>query len=109
MGSIIDLNFETFTFEIKAKVVKDHFCVSNVKDSIPKSHILGFDEKEIEHVNKGDYKASKHVESWAKNAFNEWRAFCGFNMKKSSVDFSKDENFVMDIVDMLSCFVLQVA
>ncbi len=100
MGSIIDLNFETFTFEIKAKVVKDHFCVSNVKDSIPKSHILGFDEKEIEHVNKGDYKASKHV---------EWRAFCGFNMKKSSVDFSKDENFVMDIVDMLSCFVLQVA
>jgi len=81
----------------------------NVKNSISKSHILGLDEKEIEHVNKGECKASKHVESWAKNAFNEWRVFCGFNMEKSSVDLFKDENFVMDIVDMLSCFVLQVA
>jgi len=76
------LNFETFTFEIKAKVVKDHFCVSNIKDSIPKSHIPSLDEKEIEHVNKGGCKASKHVESWAKSAFNEWRVFRGFNMKK---------------------------
>jgi hypothetical protein len=102
------LNFEDFTFEAKVKVVKDHFCVSNVKDSIPKSHIYDLDEKEIEHVNKRGCKASKHVESWAKNAFNEWRVFYGFNTKKSSVDLSKDENFVMDIVKMLSCFVLQV-
>jgi hypothetical protein len=35
--------------------------------------------------------------------------FRGFNMEKSSVDLSQDESFVMDIVDMLSCFVLQVA
>ncbi len=63
LGSIIHLNFEAFTFEVKAKVVKDHFCVSNVKDSIPKSHILDLDEKEIEHVNKRGCKTSKHVES----------------------------------------------
>jgi hypothetical protein len=54
-------------------------------------------------------QASKHVESWGKNAFNEWRVFCGFNMKKPNVDLFNDENFVMNIVDMLSCFVIQVA
>jgi hypothetical protein len=41
--------------------------VFNVKDSIPKSHILDLDEKEIEHVNKKGCKTSKHVESWARN------------------------------------------
>jgi hypothetical protein len=83
--------------------------VSNVKDSIPKSHILDLDHKDIKCVNKRGCKASKHIESWAKNAFNEWTIFCGFNMKKSSVDLSNLENFVMDIVDMLSCFVVLVA
>ncbi len=83
--------------------------MSNVKDSIPKSHILDLDHKDIKRVNKRGCKASKHIESWAKNAFNEWTIFCDFNVKKSSVDLSKDENFVIDIVDMSSCFVLQVA
>jgi hypothetical protein len=61
-----------FTFEIKAKVVKYHFYVFNVKDSIPKS------QEEIEHVKEGGCKTSKHVESWAKNAFHEWRVFSWF-------------------------------
>jgi hypothetical protein len=47
------LNFETSTFE--AKVVKDNFFESFVKDLISKSHFVDMDEKEIENVNKGGH------------------------------------------------------
>ncbi len=50
---------------------------------------------------------NKYVEAWAKNAFNEWRIFCGFGMKKFIINLFEDEGFVNQIVDM-SYFVLQV-
>jgi hypothetical protein len=36
------------------------------------------DEKEIENINKGGCQASKHVELWARNVFDEWRVFSWF-------------------------------
>ncbi len=58
-------------------------------------------------MNKGGKKMNKYVEAWAKNAFNEWRIFCGFGMKKFIINLFEDEGFVNQIVDM-SYFVLQV-
>jgi hypothetical protein len=37
------------------------------------------DHKEMENVNKGGLKASKHGEFWANYVVNEWRIFYGFN------------------------------
>jgi hypothetical protein len=34
----------------------------------------------MENVNRGVKRASKHAELWAKNAFDEWQVFQGFNM-----------------------------
>jgi hypothetical protein len=56
----------------------------------------------------GGRKVSKHVELWAKNAFDELRQFRGFDITKLIVDLSKDEGLVKNLVDMLSTFVLQV-
>ncbi len=56
----------------------------------------------------GGRKVGKHVELWAKNAFDELRQFCGFNITKLIVDLSKDEGLVKNLVDMLFTFVLQV-
>jgi hypothetical protein len=45
---------------------------------------------------------------WVKNAFDELHEFWGFNIIKSIVDLSKDEQFVMVLDDMLAMFILQV-
>lgn len=45
---------------------------------------------------------------FAKNAFYEWSEFWGFNTTKSIVNLLKNEHNVMELVDMLSMFVLQV-
>ncbi len=44
-----------------------------------------------------------------KNAFDEWKVFCGFDTTRSITDLSKDESSIKDMMDMLSSFVLQVA
>jgi hypothetical protein len=64
-------------------------------------------EKEIENINKGGCQASKHVELWARNVFDEWWVFHGFNIEKLIIDIFEDEDFVMNLVEML-CFFLQV-
>ncbi len=51
-------------------------------------------------MNKRGQKVNKYVEPWAKNAFNEWRIFCGFSTKKFIIDIFEDESFVKQIVDM---------
>jgi hypothetical protein len=45
---------------------------------------------------------------WVKNAFDELHEFWGFNIIKSIVDLSKDEQFVMVLDDMLAMSILQV-
>jgi hypothetical protein len=66
---------------------------SLVKNPILKSHFLDIDKKEFENVNKGGRKVNKHVGLWTKNAFDEWKVFCGFDTSKF----------------MLSSLILQVA
>ncbi len=46
---------------------------------------------------------------WAKNAFDEWQEFGGFNTKKSIANLVKDGKIVMELMDMLAMFILQVA
>jgi len=43
-------------------------------------------------VNKGSHKASKYVKVWAKNVFDEWRKFWGYNLEKSIIDLFESEN-----------------
>ncbi len=47
---------------------------------------------------------NKHIKLWVKNAFDEWRLFCGFDTLKFIVDLSKDEGLIKDLVDMLFSF-----
>jgi hypothetical protein len=41
-----------------------------------------------------------------KNVFDEWKVFCGFDTIQSIVDFSKDESFIKNLVDIMSFFVI---
>jgi hypothetical protein len=59
-------------------------------------------------VNLGGRKVSKHVEFWAKSAFDKWKQFHGLDMTKLIIDISKDEGSIKNLVDMLSTFVLHV-
>jgi hypothetical protein len=45
---------------------------------------------------------------WARNAFDEWHEFWGFNIINCIVNLSKDEQFVMVFDDMMAMFILQV-
>jgi hypothetical protein len=44
-----------------------------------KSQFFEMNDKELENVNKGSSKVSKHVKIRAMNVFNEWRPFRGFD------------------------------
>jgi len=70
---------------------------------------LDLDEKEVDNVIKVVKKVNKHTKLRAKNAFDEWRIFCGFDTIRLIVDLLEDESFVKNLMDMLSSFVLQVA
>lgn len=39
------------------------------------------DKQEMEQFNQGVYRASNHTKLWVKDAFDEWRLFCGFDQK----------------------------
>lgn len=57
-----------------------------------KSQFINVDDKELDNVNKGSHKANKHVKLWAKNVFDEWRKFWGYNLEKSIIDLFESEN-----------------
>jgi len=40
---------------------------------------------------------------------NEWKVFHGYDIEKSIEDIFEDEDFVKDLINMLSFFILQVA
>jgi hypothetical protein len=46
---------------------------------------------------------------WAKNAFDEWREFWGFNTKKSITNLAEDGKIFMELMDMLAMLIHQVA
>jgi hypothetical protein len=70
---------------------------------------MDIDENELQIVNKGNQRLNKHSEIWARNAFDAWHEFRGFDIKKSIANLSKDLNAIMVLVDMLVMFILQVA
>jgi hypothetical protein len=53
---------------------------SPINKPLLKSYFLDIDKKKMENVNQGVKRASKHAKLWAKNAFDEWQMFQGFNM-----------------------------
>ncbi len=57
---------------------------TNVRDFVLKSRFLDLDEKEVDNV-KGGWRVNKHIELWTKNAFDEWRVFCGFDTTRSLI------------------------
>jgi hypothetical protein len=63
----------------------------------------------MDNANKGGWKVSKHVELWGKNIFGEWGVCCGFDTKKSIIDFLGNEDYVKHLVSMFLYFVMQVA
>jgi hypothetical protein len=46
---------------------------------------------------------------WPKNAFDEWREFWGFDTKKIIIDLAKNEQTIMELENMLSMFIFQIA
>lgn len=46
---------------------------------------------------------------WAKNAFDEWWEFWGFNTKKLIANLVEDGKIIMELMDMLAMFIRQVA
>jgi hypothetical protein len=73
---------------------------SPIKDPISKNQLLDLDEKEVDNVNKGGRKINKHVKLWAKNAFDEWKVFRGFDTTSSIANLSKNESSIKNLVDM---------
>jgi len=53
---------------------------SPINKPLLKSFFLDIDKKEMENVKWGGQRASKHGKLWAKNAFDEWQVFQGFDM-----------------------------
>jgi hypothetical protein len=82
---------------------------SPIIEVILKFRFLVIDDKDLENVNKGGQRVSKHAELWANNAFDKWRIFLGFDTNKLIANLLEDEYSIKDLVDMLSSFVLQVA
>ncbi len=74
-----------------------------------KSRFLVIDDKELENVNKGGWRVSKHVELWAKNAFDKWRIFCAFDTNKLIANLLEGKSSIKNFADILFYFVLQVA
>ncbi len=62
-----------------------------------KSQFINLDDKELDNVNQGSHKASKHVKLQVKNVFDEWRKFWGYNLEKSIVDLFKGEKIFQGI------------
>jgi hypothetical protein len=57
-------------------------------------------------VNMGGHRSTKHVEIKAKNAFDEWQRFCGYETNMSMANMSEKEENVKGLVNMFFLFVL---
>jgi hypothetical protein len=82
-------------------VVEMTNCEYPVMEPILKFLFLEIDDKEMENVNKGGRRISKHAKLWEKNAFDEWKLFCGFDTIKSIVDLFLNKGLIKGLVDML--------
>jgi hypothetical protein len=95
-GFVVHLSFEACTSRLKLlKAVFVNFLLR-----FDFQIFLDMEEKEIENINKIGCRASKHVELWVRNVFDEWWVFRGFNIEKFIIDIFEDEDFVMNLVEM---------
>jgi hypothetical protein len=71
------------------------------------SLFLEVDERKLENLNKGGCRTNKHVELWAKNAFDEWRNF-RVMILKFIINLFGNKKTIEELIDMLVLFVLQI-
>ena len=64
-------------------------------------------ESEVNNVQEGGKRKSRNGETWAANAFDEWRRCHGFSTVKSIADLSEEADLHV-FVEMLFKFTLQV-
>ena len=62
---------------------------------------------EVDSARFGGKHKSKNAETWATNAFDEWRRCHGYSTAKSIADLSEEDDLHV-FVDMLFEFTLQV-
>ena len=62
-------------------------------------------KSKVINVQEGGKKKSRNGETWAANAFDEWRRCHGLSIAKSIADLSKEPN-LHAFVDMLFKFTL---
>jgi hypothetical protein len=79
------------------------------KKVIAKVLLSRYWQKKDEKCEPRRSKNKKHVELWAKNMSNEWQLFWSFDMWKLIVDLFKNEKSIIDLMEMIFLFVLQVA
>jgi hypothetical protein len=100
---VVLVDIDEVLIKPKSKVVDaDNDIISSyANDTCPKCQFLNIDEKKLQNVNKGGHRTSKHVKMWAKNAFDEWWEFWGFDTKNFIIDLAKDEQTIMELEDMV--------
>jgi len=62
---------------------------------------------DYEIVRKGGARKNIHVDNWAQNSFNKWRAFRGYPTTESIADLSKKSD-VLPLVDLLVQYFLEL-
>ncbi len=76
MNAMFWHNNETITFECDAIDGIDY--ESFINEPCIKFHFFDIDEKEMKNVNKRSRRTNKHVELWARNAFDNWKLIVNF-------------------------------
>jgi len=89
-------------------VVERTNCEYLIMEPILKSQFLDIDDKEMGNVNKGGRRMGKHAKLWVKNAFDEWRLFCGFDTINFITNLFENKGLIKGLVDVLSSFILEV-
>lgn len=89
-------------------VVERTNCEYLIIKPILKSRFFEINDKEMGNVNKGGRRMVKHAKLWAKNAFDEWRLFCGFDTIKFITNLFENKGLIKGLVDVLSSFILAI-
>ncbi len=63
-----------------------------------KSWFLKVDERELENLNKEGCKVDKYTKLQVKNELDEWWKFCGYDIERSIVNLSQNEEAINGIV-----------
>jgi hypothetical protein len=84
-----------------------YFCFAGVECKDKSGRFAELVPTEVNNARSGGKRKSKNAETWAANAFDEWRRCHGYSTAKSIADLSKEDDLHV-FVDMLFKFTLQV-